>query len=253
MTWFFLTVSLSATYGLTNPARKTWWTKRVASDSFHASGRLTERQIKYVAEAGFKTIVSLDTYDSYMGNVSAVGGSYLPSTSQSRTIAIDLAGIDFETILESGDKEWKSHATVRKLHMIMRKSIKPLLLFSNDSYAATFLLLAHYANATSSTDNQSGEPSTSAHDVFRISAEMGFEFGKDEVLMALIANLTDSPTLVNYPKPDTSSGDWYTHYWMMKPVYNNVFISGQMQYDHLTSIYSAGVEVCTMSLGYKVP
>jgi hypothetical protein len=86
-----------------------------------------------------------------------------------------------------------------------------------------------------------------SYDVLKVGAQMGFNFGKDEALRTLLATLTETSVLTSYPEPDIDSDDWYKNYWMMKPVYKNIFISGQIQYDHLESISSVGIKVIVNS------
>jgi len=44
------------------PSPKTWWTKQITRQVY-AAGRLTGRQIKYAADAGFRTLVSLYQFE----------------------------------------------------------------------------------------------------------------------------------------------------------------------------------------------
>ena len=228
--------------GFSNPSRKTWWSKRLRSDLFHTAGRLTERQIKYASESGFKTLISLFTYDTDVGDAYFSGGNYLPSTDKSRYIAERLCGIRLHALLKSGANDWKNNATVQHLHDIVRKSKKPILFFSDKSYAATFLLLLHFANITEKEDVQLGEPSLSRQEVFQNGAQLGFHYETNNKLIDLMFNVIGDvdPTPFNV-SPDIHSEKWYQYYWQMKPVYENVFISGQIQEHHLANIKSVGI------------
>ena len=67
------------------PHPKTWWAKRI-TDDFYTAGRITEREVKYAIEAGFKTIVTNFNFTT-SGDY---GGEPLPTTDEMAAI-IDLA------------------------------------------------------------------------------------------------------------------------------------------------------------------
>lgn len=97
--------------GLKSP-RKCWWAKEITPD-FHVSGRLTERQIKYAAGCGFKSIVSLFTYPDNEPP-SYFGGDYLPSTSEAKKVTEEIAGMKYINLLDPMD-EWASVEAVFKM------------------------------------------------------------------------------------------------------------------------------------------
>ncbi|GFR67169.1 hypothetical protein ElyMa_000246500 [Elysia marginata] len=68
--------------GLEEPT-KVWWAKEI-TPLLHVAGRLSERQIMYAGEAGFKSIISLFLYpDDSPGDC---GGEYLPVTSEEKNM-----------------------------------------------------------------------------------------------------------------------------------------------------------------------
>ena len=72
----FDTITLRTPPGLKAP-KKLWWLKEITPD-FHMAGRLTDRQIKYIADGGFKSIISLFT-DKEAGRF---GGEHLPTSEE---------------------------------------------------------------------------------------------------------------------------------------------------------------------------
>lgn len=77
--FIIIVTCLQVCSGFQNPSRKTWWAKRVVTDDFYTAGRLSDRQIKYASESGFRSVVSLMYYESE--------ASGLPSSEQARVIA----------------------------------------------------------------------------------------------------------------------------------------------------------------------
>ena len=59
-----INLSLKSIYAteLSHPTPKTWWLHRDGPEVYSA-GRLTSRMIKYASEAGFKSIISLFTFE----------------------------------------------------------------------------------------------------------------------------------------------------------------------------------------------
>lgn len=72
---------------------------KVPSDTIHTSGRLTERHIAYIAEAGYKSLVSLATFSSNDTSYNGVQGSF-PSTSYELALAQSY-GMEAQAVLMS--------------------------------------------------------------------------------------------------------------------------------------------------------
>ena len=239
---FFAISHLLGTHGFANPSRKTWWAKRVASSDFYTCGRPTERQIKYASENGFKTLISLHTYDSDNGNVSAKGGIYLPSTTKTKYIAEQLAGMDFQVVLPSGVRDWMSLDIIRRVYSIIRSSTKPVLFYCASSYGATFLTLTHFLNVTRYNDNQPGEPNLTDDELYSIGAQLGFNFAYNATLRGLVAEIGGSSVLPERHEANAIVKNWQNKYWKMKPTYRNFLIAGQIQSNELRAIRSTGIK-----------
>jgi hypothetical protein len=70
--------------------------KEITPD-LHTAGRLTERQIKYAADCGVKSIVSLYTFPP--SEIPATfGDDPLPTTEAARAMAEDVSGLKFFTV-----------------------------------------------------------------------------------------------------------------------------------------------------------
>ena len=95
--------------------RKCWWAKEITPD-FHVSGRLTERQIKYAADAGFKSILSLFTYPDNEPR-QTFGGDILPNTKEAKKIVENIAGLKYVNLLDPMD-EWASVEAVEKMTQV---------------------------------------------------------------------------------------------------------------------------------------
>ena len=95
--------------------KKCWWAKEITPD-LHVSGRLTERQIKYASECGFRTIISLFTYPESEPRQN-FGGDELPNTVETQQIVEEITGGKFINLLDPMD-EWASVEAVEKLSKV---------------------------------------------------------------------------------------------------------------------------------------
>ncbi|KAI0235674.1 hypothetical protein LSAT2_013811 [Lamellibrachia satsuma] len=202
------------------PSPKTWWTKKISSDLYTA-GRLTERQIKYAADAGFRTIVSLIEFP----NSYDIGDDRVLSTTASRDVAERLAGITFEVLVKS-KAEVPKMETVRKFATIMSRAAKPVLLHCVTAYTASFMALTYLGY---------NKQMNSLH-IYSYGSRLGYDFTSKAPFRNLISNVTGEPPLTNPPTPDVTIRAWNKKYWLMKPVYKNWFMAGQIQsnYEEVT-------------------
>ena len=94
----------------------------------------------------------------------------------------------------------------------------------------------HYLN-TSKIDNVA--------DMFQSLIEKGYDPHTDDDFVLNVANTIGKEALTNedipaYPSTLTTS-EWCSNYWLLHPVHGNVFISGQIQNNHIPLIEKAGV------------
>ena len=107
--------------GLNSPS-KVWWAKEITPD-FHVAGRLTERQIKYASEAGFRSILSLFMYET--DDYGSFGGEYLPTTAEAWAAA-HKASLQYVALIGAND-DWGSVDTVLKFSDVLPKLRRPIL------------------------------------------------------------------------------------------------------------------------------
>ncbi|XP_076469093.1 uncharacterized protein LOC143299660 [Babylonia areolata] len=214
-------------------SRKCWWAKEITPD-FHVSGRLSERQIKYAADAGFKSILSLFTYpDDDL--VQTFGGDVLPKTAETRKIVEDVAGMKFVNLLDPMD-EWASVEAVEKMTKALSTLPKPVLSFCDRGYTITFVTLLYLANQT--RHDPAFTPRITSNDVYNISAAMGLDF-IDRIPLEVVSEITGEPIPQDPVRPDTALEDWMD-YWMAHPVYRNWYSGGQITKSHIPVLEEVG-------------
>lgn len=103
-----------------NSGLKLWWAKQVTPE-YYVAGRLSRRQLQYAAEGGFKSVVSLFTYDN--DKDCCLGMDYLPATSKMATIAKE-SGLQFRTVMDSAGTLPSSADSVS--HLKHARTIPPL-------------------------------------------------------------------------------------------------------------------------------
>ncbi|CAL1529378.1 unnamed protein product [Lymnaea stagnalis] len=215
--------------GLHSP-RKAWWAKEITPD-FHVCGRLTERQIKYAAEAGFKSVVSLFTYpdEDIEDNF---GGVHLPNTAEEQEIVEKIAELQFIALLDPMD-EWASLETIEKFTAIVPHIKTPSLLHCDRGRTIAFVILLYMANQT--RNNKDFQPRIHSKEFFEITAAMGLDFFS-RLPLEVVAEVTGEPlaTLDNKQVPRANNGpnDWLD-YWVAHPVYLNWFTAGQIYKSHV--------------------
>ncbi|XP_060064661.1 uncharacterized protein LOC132545013 isoform X2 [Ylistrum balloti] len=225
--------------GLRAP-KKLWWAKEITPD-FHVAGRLSERQIKYAADGGFKSIVSL-FQDDYPSNI---GDEYLPTSAEAAEIAKQ-AGLDYRVILDSDNCDWASAEAVSKMATIVPTLNKPILLHCNRAYTITFVTMLYIANT--SRHDQKYIPQVNFEKVYKMAAAMGLDFIMD-FTQETAAKITGEAIPENLPEPNVVPDEWYD-YWLAHPVYKNWFTAGQIRENQLETLKMAGfIHVVNMRMG----
>ena len=209
------------------PSPKTWWAKRISSDLYTA-GRLTERQIKYAAEAGFGSIISLLEFPTSYD----IGADRVLNTTDSRYVAEALTGMKFDVLVKT-KPEVARIETIRKFTEMMSRAPKPVLFHCVTAYTASFVALAYlgYTNTMTSLE------------IYNHGAQLGYDYSTKAVFRDLISNVTGEPPLRNPPKPDVTVPAWNKKYWLIKPVYRNWFMAGQIQTNYVKNVSAMGIDV----------
>ncbi|XP_067684872.1 uncharacterized protein [Haliotis asinina] len=228
-----------------NDRLKLWWAKEVTPD-FHVAGRLSERQIKYASEGGFKSIISLFKYaDNEPGDF---GGDYLPTTKESKEIAERKCGMQFEALL-SPEEDWCSIDAVKRLAAVLPTLKKPILLHCDRGYTITFVLLMHLANLTA-TDS-AFEPRIDSSRFYEITARMGLDFTMD-FTKEVVADITGEPIVKN-PPVTNAEPDYWLDYWLGHPVYKNWYTAGQITRSHIELLEFTGFKsVINLRAGFQL-
>ncbi|XP_060064660.1 uncharacterized protein LOC132545013 isoform X1 [Ylistrum balloti] len=220
--------------------KKLWWAKELTPD-FHVAGRLSERQIKYAADGGFKSIVSLYHYDE----PSKIGEEYLPTSDEAAKIA-KLSGLEHRVVLESGNSDWASVQAVNKLSAIIPTVEKPVLLHCHRGYTISFVAMMHMANA--SKHDPSYTPKVDIKHFYKMAATMGIDFTMD-FTQKTATEITGEAIPENLPTPNVVPKVWYD-FWMAHPVYKNWFTAGQIRESHLEKLKMDGfIHVINMRMG----
>ncbi|XP_077997484.1 uncharacterized protein LOC144450696 [Glandiceps talaboti] len=220
--------------------RKVWWTKRVTRE-FYTAGRLSTRQMKYAAETGFKSIVSLINTDTS----GRFGEEYLPGTGESRHLAEKVLGVKFHAT--PTDLDWWTVDALKEFSAVTKGLPKPILVFCNDTYVSTLTVLIH----VSKTETPSGKDT--ANHIFRLGRAMGHEYETDDRVTSLVSTITGQRLDEKAAKPSGDLPDW-KKYWPAKYVSSTFFDAGQIWRSHIPRIREAGFKaVVNMRRGLTLP
>lgn len=244
--WLFLLLMLvlntCGKFSSRLPMRKTWWAKRITAGLFVA-GRLSEQQIKYASEDEFQSFVALYNYPQY----GKLGQTHLPLTFQAKNIAEKLCGMRYEVLCPNqenfGDDEvgcWRTIDAIKQFDKIYEDLPKPVLMYSNTGYSATFVALAWLVYRTS--NGLPVDVSVTPEDLYKRASGLGYDFSADEELYQLLKTISGQE-VAHRSKPDLTLPDWHKVYWWLKPVEKNWYVSGQIRTDHLPLIETLGADV----------
>ena len=226
--------------GLEAPA-KLWWAKEITPE-FHMAGRLTERQIKYAAEGGFRSIVSLFVYET--DDAGNFGGEYLPTSAEAWATS-HLAGLQYVALLGQND-DWASVDAVQKLGAVLPALKRPVLLHCDRGYTITFVTLMYMANQT--RYDPTYEPKIYSDNFYRITAAMGLDF-TDPDIKAVVANITGEEIVENPPKHNCKPDEWLD-FWLAHPISRLWYAAGQIRQCDIEMLEKVGFKVViNMRLG----
>lgn len=226
--------------GLESPA-KLWWAKEITPE-FHVAGRLTERQIKYAAEGGFRSIVSMFVYET--DDAGSFGGEYLPTSAEAWATS-HLAGLQYVALLGQND-DWASVEAVQKLAAILPYLNRPVLLHCDRGYTITFVTLMYMANQT--RYHPDFEPKIYSDNFYRITAAMGLDF-TDPDIKAVVANITGEEIVENPPRHNCEPDEWLD-FWLAHPISRLWYAAGQIRQCDIKMLEAVGFKVIVnMRLG----
>ncbi|XP_071174471.1 uncharacterized protein [Mytilus edulis] len=220
------------------PGFKLWWAKEV-TPKLYVAGGLTDTQIKYAHDEGFKGVISL----FHENSPGQFGGEKLASISEAKYVA-KIVGFQFDAILKENE-DWACVKAVEKLTDSITKMEKPILLYSSKPQAVAFTTLLHTAHM-SKLDSKY-EPRVNSEKFYKMSALMGMDFTEDR-FKSVVAEITGESIVSNPPKCDAYQN--WLGYWLGHPVYKNWFTAGQIRRGHLKELEAAGFKsVINMRVG----
>ena len=204
-----LVAMVTLTNAVRFPSRKTWWAKQITTD-LHVSGRLTENQIKYAKESGYKSIISLFniTTRSYIGPGVV---DPLPSTDEAAKLSWDI-GLSFRTVLSTDQSltDWVTESTILAFSQAFESAPKPAILYDHNGYASAFIGLLHYLNRSKSDD--AAEPRMNASTFFKRASILGYSYKENRTMNDLVLKVDKSENATPKDEPNVlpSLADWYT-------------------------------------------
>ncbi|KAK6176140.1 hypothetical protein SNE40_014479 [Patella caerulea] len=150
------------------------------------------------------------------------------------------SNLQFEAILDTEQHEnWSPKEAVDKLEQMLPTLNKPILIFSQTSRSAAFVVLLYLAKRTKEDPNF--EARINSARLFKITATMGMDFTSD-YYKQIVSEVTGEPKLEKPPVPNIEPKSWI-EYWLAHPVYKNWFTAGQITKPVFPSVESAGFPV----------
>ena len=222
------------------PLPKTWWAKQI-TDNLYSAGRLAETQFKYALESGFKSILSLhESPDT--GNI---GVDVVPNSRRMKHLAETEVGLYYKAILQAGEK-WQTKDSIDQVMDALHQAPGPTLLHCDDSFASTFCCIYYLALHGSNM-----QPKVTSAEFYRRLASVGHSCPSKECHQ-LISDVTGEPLATLPLEPHVSVPDWFTKYWLVRPVCNNTFVIGQMRSNYIPQLIEFGfTTICNLRYGLK--
>ena len=231
-----------------NPAfssKKLWFARRL-NEGVYVAGQLTPRHIKYAADSGIKSIVTIfDHEGTGEGNA-----TYKLSTDKEEDL-VKLTGMKFFRILGPDNyHDWQKEAAVERMKDVYPKVELPAIFHCERGVAVTMHILLYYAK----------EYQLLSKAVPKIDNERFFELGRIHGLdfaglfFNLVRNTTEKifgelkpPSAVS---PFVSVPTWF-NYWQCHPISGNWFMAGQIASDDLPVIKATFPTVLNIRQGLK--
>lgn len=207
-----------------------------------AGGKVTERQLQYLAEAGFKSILSTlpqpDPLDSYNG----VQGPF-PSSSQEAVIAAQLG---MKAIALQTEHTPESAQEVSNAILALEK---PIYVHCGMGYGASLFTELHLFRTGV----------TPAEEVFPNGLTLGWDFQADASAVDLVnaVTLLDPPALVQEPVLELSLAEgedsYKSYYWSHRVGSDSWYNIGQILDTQVATIASAGYKTIISFRGNGEP
>ena len=214
------------------PLPKTWWAKQI-TEQIYTAGRLTETQFKNVMESGFKSILSLN----YHKEGDTVGTEHVPDSARMLYLAEKEVGIHYDTVLKE-DESLKSNESFDKLAKALDTAPRPTLLHCTNSTLSSFGVMTYLAKK--GQNNSEFEPKLDRQEFHRRLSSIGFSTSDPDQQKVIDGLFGSSAEPRNDHPPDISVTDWYDKYWLVRPVYKNFYVIGQLRSSHFQHLKDFG-------------
>ncbi|XP_070544205.1 uncharacterized protein [Ptychodera flava] len=225
---------------------KTWWTKQVYSTHYYTTGRLSEREVKYAGEAGFKSVFGVTNHTT----PGRIGDEPVPTTDEIKQIATELAGLDFD-IFPPEITTYKSMEAIEYFTAAVNDLPKPMLVYCTGSYMSTGTVLLYFLHMTQ--NEPSFEPKIYTEQFFQIGRAMGHDFDMEEDLIELVSEITGEPPIELRKEPNNEV-EYYYLYWHAKFVSSDWFVAGQIREGHISAALDGGYKaIVNNRLGVTSP
>ena len=162
-------------------------------------------------------------------------GEIYPNSKGEEHLATTVAGMEWKVLLETND--WKKRESFDLFKEAFQTMPKPMLFHCKTSYSANFVAGLHHAFVYKSNI----QPALKTVDIgqkefYRHSEMTGHDYTNDDILREIVADVLQEPVMCNPRKPVLSVIKWYATYWIVKPIYGNVYVAGQIQSSHAKKI-----------------
>lgn len=223
-----MATSSADAFSWTVPSKYSHFTKRLAP-SLYTGGKLTERQVEYLAEAGFKSILSTLPQEEPLDSFNGMAGPF-PSSAQEAEIA---AKFDMTAVAMKTQLTVESATAVSDAILTMQK---PIYVHCGVGWAASLFVELHLFRTGV----------TPAEEVFPNSLTLGWDFQASADAVALVNAFTqlDPPATVQDPILELTLADgedsYKSYYWSHR-VGNDLWYNiGQVLESHVDTIAAAG-------------
>ncbi|XP_012943272.1 uncharacterized protein LOC101857383 isoform X1 [Aplysia californica] len=226
----------SSSFGMPQFSPRKMWFARKLYHQLHFGGQLSDRQIKYAADSGFKSVVSIFEHDATFDNL---GKQLTPSSEEERRLVEDVAGMKYFELLPKGQGgDWFKVSSVEKMTRVYEQLEFPALLHCQRGVSVVFLTLMYYANQTIHDPNF--EPKVDIRSFYSITRKLGLDFlSTFKVATQTVEMITGEEVPESARSPSVSLANWF-NFWPGFPVYNNWFITGQINANMVSQIKAQG-------------
>lgn len=213
----------------TVPSRFSHFVKRVVP-ALYTGGKVTSREIQYLAEAGFKSIISISPQDEVMAEFNGVEGPF-PSSVEEIEIARKYG---MNAMLVPADMSVES---VKELSRTIIDMEKPIYVHCHVGYSASLYVALH--NVAVGTLPQDEIYSSTK-------AELGFDYQASESAVALVNEFTkmNPPTTVVPPSLEltlTNQEDSYKYFYWSHRLGNDTWYNmGQLLDTQVEAVADSG-------------